>query len=70
GDPHLEMSAARRGLGVMLATEAICRDDLEAGRLVVLPVTGLPSLTYAAVMPKGARRVAVAQFADWLVTIF
>jgi LysR family transcriptional regulator, glycine cleavage system transcriptional activator len=70
GDPHLEMSAARRGLGVMLATEAICRDDLEAGRLVVLPVAGLPSLTYAAVIPKGARRAAVDQFVAWLVTIF
>ncbi|MGL4320989.1 MAG: LysR substrate-binding domain-containing protein [Paracoccaceae bacterium] len=70
GDPHLEMSAARRGLGVMLATEIICRDDLAAGRLVILPVAGLPSLTYAAVMQKGARRAAVEQFADWLVSIF
>ncbi len=70
GSPYLEMSAARRGLGVMLATEAICRDDLDAGRLVILPVAGLPSLTYAAVMRKGARRPAVDQFADWLGTIF
>lgn len=70
GSPHLEMSAARRGLGVLLATEVICRDDLEAGRLVVLPVAGLPSLTYAAVMPRGARRAAVGLFVDWLITIF
>ncbi len=70
GSQHLEMSAARRGLGCMLATEIICRDDLEAGRLVVLPVRGLPSVTYAAVMPKGPRRPAVRQFVDWLVTIF
>jgi LysR family transcriptional regulator, glycine cleavage system transcriptional activator len=70
GSPHLEMSAARQGLGAMLATEIICRDDLEAGRLVVLPVTGLPSVTYAAVLPKGPRRAAVEQFADWLASIF
>lgn len=70
GSPHLEMSAARRGLGVMLATEIICRDDVAAGRLVILPLTGLASLTYAAVMPKGARRPAVDKFVDWLATIF
>jgi LysR family transcriptional regulator, glycine cleavage system transcriptional activator len=70
GSAHLEMSAARRGLGVTLATEIICRDDLAAGRLVALPVKGLPSLTYAAVMPKGVRRPAVDQFVEWLVTIF
>lgn len=70
GSPHLEMSAARQGLGAMLATEIICLPDLEAGRLEVLPVTGLPSVTYAVVVPKGPRRAAVDQFADWLATIF
>jgi LysR family glycine cleavage system transcriptional activator len=70
GSPHLEMSATRQGLGAMLATEIICLPDLEAGRLEVLPVTGLPSVTYAVVLPKGPRRAAVDQFADWLATIF
>jgi LysR family transcriptional regulator, glycine cleavage system transcriptional activator len=70
GSPHLEMSAARQGLGAMLATEIICRADLEAGRLVVLPVQGLPMVTYAAVLPSGPRRPAVDAFADWLQTIF
>ncbi len=70
GSRHLEMSAARRGLGCMLAAEIICRDDLEAGRLVELPVTGLPTLTYAVVRPKGPQRPAVAQFVEWLATIF
>jgi LysR family glycine cleavage system transcriptional activator len=70
GSPHLEMSAARQGLGAGLATEIICREDLAAGRLVVLPVTGLPSVTYAVVLPKGSRRAAVDQFAEWLATIF
>lgn len=70
GSRHLEMSAARRGLGCMLAAEIICRDDLAAGRLVALPVPELPSITYATVIPKGARRPAVDQFVDWLRTIF
>lgn len=70
GSPHLEMSACRQGLGAMLATEIICRTDLEAGRLVRLPLQGLPDVTYAAVLPRGPRRAAVDQFADWLATIF
>jgi len=70
GSPHLEMSAARQGLGAMLATEIICRADLEAGRLVRLPIDGLPSITYAAVLPRGPRRPAVDDFAGWLATIF
>lgn len=70
GSPHLEMSAARQGLGAMLATEVICRADLAAGRLVILPVQGLPEVTYAAVLPAGPRRPAVEAFAGWLATIF
>ncbi len=70
GSPHLEMSAARQGLGAGLATEIICRADLEAGRLVDLGLQGLPVVTYAVVLPEGARRAAVGQFADWLATIF
>lgn len=70
GSPHLEMSACRQGLGAMLATEIICRADLEAGRLVRLPLEGLPVVTYAVILPKGPRRPAVDAFADWLATIF
>ena len=70
GSPHLEMSACRQGLGAMLATEIICRAHLEAGRLVRLPLEGLPVVTYAAVLPRGPRRATVDQFADWLATIF
>jgi LysR family transcriptional regulator, glycine cleavage system transcriptional activator len=70
GSPHLEMSACRQGLGAGTATEIICRADLEAGRLVRLPLNGLPMVTYAAVLPRGPRRAAVEQFADWLATIF
>jgi LysR family glycine cleavage system transcriptional activator len=70
GSPHLEMSAARQGLMAMLAPEVICRTDLEAGRLVVLPIPGLPFVNYVAVMPRRPRRPAVDRFADWLSTIF
>lgn len=70
GSPHLELSACRQGLGAGTATEIICRADLEAGRLVVLPLSGLPEVTYAIVLPKGPRRAAVEAFANWLQTIF
>jgi len=70
GSPHLEMSACRQGLGAGTATEIICRADLEAGRLVVLPLDGLPEVTYAVVMTRGPRRAAVEAFAGWLATIF
>jgi LysR family glycine cleavage system transcriptional activator len=70
GSPHLEMSACRQGLGAGTATEIICRADLEAGRLVRLPLTGLPVVTYAVVLPRGPRRQAVETFAGWLATIF
>jgi LysR family glycine cleavage system transcriptional activator len=70
GSPHLEMSACRQGLGAGTATEIICRADLEAGRLVVLPLQGLPEVTYAVVLPAGPRRPAVETFATWLATIF
>ncbi|WP_435259403.1 LysR family transcriptional regulator [Thioclava sp. FR2] len=70
GSPHLEMSAARQGLGAMVATEIICRADIAAGRLVVLPVPNLPTVTYALVLPKGPRRPAVERFAGWVQSIF
>jgi LysR family glycine cleavage system transcriptional activator len=70
GSPHLEMSACRQGLGAGTATEIICRADLDAGRLVVLPLHGLPEVTYAAVLPRGPRRPAVEAFAAWLASIF
>lgn len=70
GSPHLEMSAARQGLGISLATEIICRPDLVAGRLVALPVAGLPSVDYAVILPRGPRRPAVEHFARWLQTVF
>lgn len=70
GSPHLELSACRQGLGAGTATEIICRSDLAAGRLVILPLQGLPEVTYGAVLPRGPRRAAVEVFAGWLATIF
>lgn len=70
GSPHLELSAARQGLGAILSTEIVCRGDLETGRLVRLPLSGLPSLTYVCVLPRGLRRPAVEEFARWLASIF
>ena len=70
GSPHLELQACRQGLGAGTATEIICRADIEAGQLVVLPMTGLPVVTYAAVLPRGPRRRGVEAFAGWLASIF
>lgn len=70
GSPHLELSACRQGLGAGTATEIICRTDLQAGRLVILPLQGLPEVTYAVVLPRGPRRPAVEAFASWLAAIF
>lgn len=70
GSPHLELQACRQGLGAGTATEIICRADIEAGRLVVLPLGGLPILTYAVVLPRGPRRPSVEAFASWLQSIF
>lgn len=70
GSPHLEMSAARKGLGAMLATEIICREDLASGRLVVLPLKNLPTVCYVVALPKGPRRPAVEAFAAWVQSIF
>lgn len=70
GSPHLEMAACRQGLGAAAATEIICHADLEAGRLVRLPLTGLPVVSYMLVLPHGPRRAAVETFAGWLQGVF
>lgn len=70
GKPHLDMSARRQGIGAGTPTGIICRAELEAGRLVELPLTGLPVGTYAVVLPSPPGRPVVEAFADWLATIF
>ena len=69
GSPFLEMSAALLGLGLVVATEAIIRDDLASGKLREVPLTGLPPTHYYATMPAGPRRAATQAFIDWVRTL-
>lgn len=70
GSPLLELSAARRGLGLIFTNALIVGEDLASGRLQEVPVEGLPDLCYYAILPKGPHRAAVDQFVIWLGTIF
>lgn len=70
GSPHLELSAVRQGLGMIIATEIIVRKDLESGLLRQIPIPPLPDVGYYAVTPPGPRRQAVAAFIEWLKSIF
>ncbi len=70
GDSSLHWAAARRGLGLSLASEHVAREDIASGRLVELPLPGLAPSVYCAVTPKGPRRPLVDSFIDWLKAIF
>lgn len=70
GNPQFELSAARQGLGMILATETIVRGDLEAGRLARAPFPEFETIGYFAVTPPGPKRRAVSEFIDWLRDIF
>ena len=70
GANSLHWQAARRGLGLALASEHVAREDLAAGRLVALPLPGLPTSAYYAALPKGPKRQIVLHFVQWLKTIF
>ncbi|MDA9865395.1 LysR substrate-binding domain-containing protein [bacterium] len=70
GSTEIHWQATRRGLGLSLASEHVAREDIEAGRLVELPLPGLSVDAYYAVTPKGPRRQIVDDFVRWLETIF
>jgi LysR family glycine cleavage system transcriptional activator len=70
GSPHLELSAAVLGLGLILATEVIIRAELVSGQLREIDMPGLPETHYFATMPSGPRRAATQAFVDWVRTLF
>lgn len=70
GDWSFHWSAARRGLGLTLASEHVARDDISSGQLVEFPLPGLSTSAYFAVTPKGPRRPLVDSFIQWLQSIF
>lgn len=70
GDWSLHWAAARRGLGLTLASEHVAHDVIASGEMVELPLPGLTTSAYYAVTPKGPRRPLVDSFIDWLRVIF
>ena len=65
----LAVTGAIHGYGLVFGTDAVLRDEIARGRLVVVDFPGLPKLTYWAVTPPGPRRPAVQCFIDWLKTL-
>lgn len=70
GDAALTAQAARAGQGIAILPEIVARDDLSAGRLVVLfgPEVAACSFDYYLLTPPGrSGRRPVQQFRDWLI---
>ncbi len=70
GAMSYEISAAIQGLGLTITPKILVRDELAAGRLCEVPVTGLSTLSYYAVTPKGPVRPQAKKFIEWLMQIF
>ena len=70
GSPHLELSAVRRGLGMIVATEIIVREELSTGLLREVEIPRLPDVGYYAVTPLGPSPPIVTLYSDWLKSIF
>ncbi len=70
GSPLYEISAAVQGLGLMITPEILVRDELATDRLREVPITGLRTLNYFAVTPKGPVRPQAARFIVWLKKVF
>lgn len=66
GEISLEIEAAKRGIGAIMATEVIVRRELEQGSLVKLDLRYPEPAVYHIIMPGGPVRPAVRTFADWL----
>lgn len=69
GNPALDIEAAKRGLGAVIALDLIVREALEAGTLVALPLEHPARVPYQAVLPEGPVRPAVRSFVDWLKSV-
>jgi LysR family transcriptional regulator, glycine cleavage system transcriptional activator len=69
GDAALTAQAARAGEGIAVLPEAVVRDDIDEGRLVVLfgrEVVSCPFDYYLLAPPDRFRRRPVQLFRDWL----
>lgn len=70
GNALLELSAAVLGLGLAISTEVAARAELQAGRLIELPLPDLPSADYYAIVPAAPRRPAIDTFVTWVRGLF
>jgi len=68
GAAMLEISAALRGLGVLIASEMLVREELDNGLLVRVPLPSEAPVYYFAATPKGPMRPQTRVFIDWLKT--
>ena len=64
--PVLEVGSAAQGYGLMFGVKSILQPELDAGRLVEVPVEGLPDVGYYIATAPGPRRARVQTFIDWL----
>ena len=70
GSPSYDISAAIQGMGLTITPEILVRDELATDRLREVPVSGLLTLKYYAVTPKGPVRPLATKFIEWLKQIF
>jgi LysR family glycine cleavage system transcriptional activator len=70
GSPLYEISAAIQGIGLVITPEILVRDELATNRLREVPVSGLRTLNYYAVTPRGPVRPQAAKFIEWLKKVF
>ena len=68
GEISLEIEAARRGIGAIMATDVIVRRHLDDGSLVKLDLTYPHRAVYHVILPSGPVRPSVRTFVDWLKT--
>lgn len=70
GDARHSLRAAREGYGATIANAFVVRNDVASGRLKAIDLSEMPRVAYWAVTPPGPIRPPVAEFIDWLKTIF
>lgn len=64
----LAIQAAMEGLGVVICSPSFVRDEVEAGKLIALSRTSIPTGDlYWLFLPTGRVGKALGTFADWLV---
>jgi LysR family glycine cleavage system transcriptional activator len=69
GSPNLQLEAVRQGIGVTIFNEQIARQDIEAGRVVEVPLPRKQFADYFAVTPKGPKHPLTEAFVTWITRL-